>query len=165
MINLETYRDYWTELAGRIPELTGVCGVTVDENMAKRIQGLPLGSMTLFWLPPNAEGTGTNVDNYRDTDLCVVFVMEKYDPSRTGTIDVLIKTQRTIERVKALILDSQRCGCSPVRLWKTEITTLPETKFFAGFAGWSIAFKALSSINAEKVNGRIFTDVFSIEFN
>lgn len=165
MIRLKDYSDYWEEVKNRIPEISGAMGVTVDEDMAKKIKALPVGSVTLFWLPPQAVGQGTT-DNYREEDLCVVFVMEKYDPSRKETMQVLEKTQLAIERVKALIIDSQHCGCSPVRLSRFDLSTLPETKFFAGFAGWSVAFHTRSLLDTEELlKPRIFSKVFSKEFN
>ena len=166
MIGLKDYRNYWEEVKERIPELTGAMGVTVDEDMAKRIKSLPLGSVTLFWLPPHASGSGRNVDVFKERNLCVVFVMEKYDPARKETMEVLEDTQLAIERVKELILDSQTSGCSPLKLDTFDLNTLPETKFFAGFAGWSIAFYAQSPINSVRVRTPyIFSHVFSKHFN
>lgn len=165
MTGLKELKWYWDEMVSRIPDITGAMAVTVDENMARRIQSLQLGTTTLFWLPPKGTGQGTNVDNYRDKELCVVFVMEKYDPSREDCIDVLGRTQQAIERVKALLLDSQRCGCSPVRLADMQIDTVAETKFFAGFAGWSIAFSTVDGLQVDARKGRIFSDVFSKQFN
>ena len=166
MIILEDYRQYWEEVKKRVPELTEVLGVTVDENMARTIQKLPSGSITLFWLPPNANGKGKHVDDFRDRNQCIVFVMEKYDPSRRETMDVLSSTQKTMERVKYLLLDSQRSGCTPVRLADMDLSTMPETKFFAGFAGWSLAFNAFSGLETDPPKGpRIFSKVFSKEFN
>lgn len=140
-MNLKAYREFWEAAMERIPEISGVMGVTVDEDMARKIRALPLGSRTLFWIPPNMEGQGSNVDNYREKNLCVVFVMEKYDPSRKEAMNVLEDTQETIERVKFYLMDSQRYGCAPLKLYDNRINTLPETKFFAGFAGWSIGFQ------------------------
>lgn len=166
MIRLNDYRDYWEEVKERIPELTDVMGVTVDEDMAGKIRALPLGSVTLFWLPPHASGMGLNVDAFKERNLCVVFVMEKYDPSRKGTMEVLESTQLAIERVKDLIIDSQTSECSPLILDSFDLNTMPETKFFAGFAGWSVAFSARSLVNTDKPRTPyIFSRVFSKQFN
>lgn len=166
MIRLKDYKEYWEEIKARVPELTGAMGVTVDEDMAKKIKALPLGSITLFWLPPHAAGSGHNVDAFKEKNLCVVFVMEKYDPARRETMVVLENTQLAIERVKELILDSQTSGCSPLTLDSFDLNTLPETKFFAGFAGWSVAFHARSLVQTEKSRTPyIFSRVFSKHFN
>lgn len=166
MIRLEDYREYWEEVRKRVPDLTDVMAVTVDDNMARKIQKLPLGSVILFWLPPNSTGKGNHVDDFRDRDQCIVFVMEKYDPSRRDTMEVLASTQKAIERVKYLILDSQRCSCTPVRLADMNLSTMAETKFFAGFAGWSLAFNAFSGLETDSPGSpRIFSKVFSKVFN
>ena len=142
MIKLREFREFWEKVSEKIPELTDTLAVTVDENMARKITGLSLGSRVLFWLPPGMEGTGVHVDAFEEKHLCVVFVMEKYDPSRKECIDVLESTQETIDRVLREILGSQWYGCSPIGLADLRISILPETKFFAGFAGWSLAFNA-----------------------
>ncbi|MCH5237847.1 MAG: hypothetical protein J1E95_08630 [Muribaculaceae bacterium] len=166
MIHLKDYETFWEEIKKRVPELTGALGVTVDENMAGTIQKLPLGSMTLFWIPPNATGIGKHVDDFRDKEMCIIFVMEKYDPSRKGTMDVLSGTQKAMERVKYLLLDSQRSGCAPIKLADMDLHTMPETKFFAGFAGWSLGFNTLSGLETDPPRGpRIFSKVFSKQFN
>lgn len=165
MIRLEDYGEYWQEVKRRIPDLTGVMPVTVDEDMTKKIRDLPLGSITLFWIPPHSSGKGTNVDNYTESDVCIVFVMEKYDPSRQESIETLEHTQQAIERVKALILDSQCSACTPLKLAALDLNTMPETKFFAGFAGWSISFHAKSVIDPEQKYRRNFSEAFSIQFS
>lgn len=166
MIRLKDYKDYWEEVKKRIPELTGAMGVTVDEDMAGKIKALPLGSMTLFWLPPHATGSGQHVDAFKERNLCIVFVMEKYDPSRKETLEVLENTQLAIERVKDLILDSQTSGCSPLKLDSYDLNTVPETKFFAGFAGWSVAFNVRSLVQPDISHTPfIFSRVFSKHFN
>ena len=76
MINLTAYKEYWERLAQRIPLITGVIPVTVDEAMAKRITSLQKGSVTLFVLPPAAESEAKNIDSFKEENECVVFVME-----------------------------------------------------------------------------------------
>lgn len=144
MIDLKEYREYWEALADRVEGLTGVLPVTVDEGMAKKIMSLPKGSVTLFILPPGASSIARNVDGYRESNDCVVFVMERYDPQRRTAFDALETSQRVIERVKeALILSASR-SCSSIRPDVSTLNTLPETELFAGMAGWSIGFKVIS---------------------
>ena len=142
MIKLKKFREFWEQTAEKIPELTETMAVTVDENMAKKILSLKLGSTVLFWLPPSVEGNGVHVDAFEAKHLCVVFVMEKYDPSRKECIDVLESTQEIMEKLLNEILSSQWYGCRTLGLADLKISILPETKFFAGFAGWSMAFNA-----------------------
>lgn len=143
MIALNVYRDFWEMVCRETKELSGVIPVTVDEDVAKKIRSLPLGSVTLFWIPPSAEGKGNNIDTFQERNRCIVFVMEKYDPSRQESLGVLETTQPVIERVKAFILQAGSQSCSPWTLEDLQLSTLPETKFFANFAGWSVGFTLL----------------------
>lgn len=140
MIPLSDYREFWETVAGNVEEITGVIPVTVDENVAQKIKALPLGSVTLFWIAPSATGSGNNVDVYRERNQCVVFVMEKYDPARKDSLAVLESTQPVIEKVKDYIRAHSSNTCSAWILDGMRIDTIPETKFFANFAGWSVGF-------------------------
>ena len=144
MINLTAYKEYWECLAKRIPLITGVLPVTVDEAMAKRIATLKTGSVTLFVLPPAAESESKNIDSFKEGNECVVFVMEKYDPQRRDAWNVLESSQVVTEKLKSRMLDDLASGCSLMRFDVSTLNTLPETQFFAGFAGWSVGFKIIT---------------------
>lgn len=144
MINLTAYKEYWERLAQRIPLITGVIPVTVDEAMAKRITSLQKGSVTLFVLPPAAESEAKNIDSFKEENECVVFVMEKYDPQRWETWSVLETSQTVVEELKSKMLDDLAAGCPLMRFDVSTLNTLPETQFFAGFAGWSVGFKIIT---------------------
>lgn len=144
MINLTAYKEYWERLAQRIPLITGVIPVTVDEAMAKRITSLQKGSVTLFVLPPAAESEAKNIDSFKEENECVVFVMEKYDPQRRETWSVLETSQTVVEELKSKMLDDLAAGCPLMRFDVSTLNTLPETQFFAGFAGWSVGFKMIT---------------------
>lgn len=141
MINLLQYREYWERVADRLESVTGVLPVAVDKDMGKKIQALPTGSVTLFILPPGGESDSKNPDAFREANQCVVFVMEKYDPQRKTSFAALESSQKAIEEVKTLMLDDLAAGCPVMRFDVSTLNTLPETEFFAGFAGWSIGFK------------------------
>lgn len=144
MINLTAYKEYWERLAQRIPLITGVIPVTVDEATAKRITSLQKGSVTLFVLPPAAESEAKNIDSFKEENECVVFVMEKYDPQRRETWSVLETSQTVVEELKSKMLDDLAAGCPLMRFDVSTLNTLPETQFFAGFAGWSVGFKIIT---------------------
>lgn len=141
MINLLQYREYWERIAARLDSVTGVLPVAVDKDMGKKIQALPTGSVTLFILPPGGESESKNPDAFREANQCVVFIMEKYDPQRKTSFAALESSQKAIEEIKALMLDDLAAGCPVMRFDVSTLNTLPETEFFAGFAGWSIGFK------------------------
>lgn len=144
MINLLQYREYWERVANRLESVTGVLPVAVDKDMGKKIQALPTGSVTLFILPPGGESDSKNPDAFREANQCVVFVMEKYDPQRKTSFAALESSQKAIEEVKTLMLDDLAAGCPVMRFDVSTLNTLPETEFFAGFAGWSIGFKIIT---------------------
>jgi hypothetical protein len=144
MINLAEYREYWQSVASRIPELTGILPVTLDEQMGKKIQSLAADSVTLFVLPPLAESTAKSVDAFAEKNQCVIFVMQKYDPQRSTSFSLLERTQPIIERVKMLMLDDQAAGCPIMRVDVSSIDTAPETELYGRFAGWSIGFNVIS---------------------
>jgi hypothetical protein len=144
MINLKEYREYWQGVAARVPEITGILPVTLDEQMGKKIQSLPADSVTLFVLPPLAESISKNVDSYQEQNRCAVFVMQKYDPQRRTSFDLLERTQPIIERVKMLMLDDQAGGCEVMRVDVNSIDTAPETELYGRFAGWSVGFNVIS---------------------
>lgn len=144
MINLLQYREYWERIAARLDSVTGVLPVAVDKDMGKKIQALPTGSVTLFILPPGGESESKNPDAFREANQCVVFIMEKYDPQRKTSFAALESSQKAIEEIKALMLDDLAAGCPVMRFDVSTLNTLPETEFFAGFAGWSIGFKIIT---------------------
>ena len=144
MINLLQSRESWERVAGRLESVTGVLPVAEDKDMGKKIQALPTGSVTLFILPPGGESDSKNPDAFCEANQCVVFVMEKYDPQRKTSFSALESSQKAIEEVKALMLDDLAAGCPVMRFDVSTLNTLPETEFFAGFAGWSIGFKIIT---------------------
>lgn len=144
MINLLQYREYWERVAARLDSVTDVLPVAVDKDMGKKIQALPTGSVTLFILPPGGESDSKNPDAFREANQCVVFVMEKYDPQRKTAFAALESSQKAIEEIKTLMLDDLAAGCPVMQFDVSTLNTLPETEFFAGFAGWSIGFKIIT---------------------
>ena len=144
MINLLQYREYWERVAARLDSVTDVLPVAVDKAMGKKIQALPTGSVTLFILPPGGESDSKNPDAFREANQCVVFVMEKYDPQRKTAFAALESSQKAIEEIKTLMLNDLAAGCPVMRFDVSTLNTLPETEFFAGFAGWSIGFKIIT---------------------
>ena len=141
MINLTHYREYFERASDRLETISGLLPVAVDKDMAKKIQTLPTGSRTLFLLPPAATSETRAADAFRESNECVVFVMEKYDPQRRTAFEVLESSQQAIEDLKGVMIADMSCGCPVMRIDLTSLNTLPETEFFAGFAGWSLGFK------------------------
>lgn len=139
MIGLADYLAFWGDVVtdfGRV----GILPVTVDEAMGRTIQNLPRGSVTLFVLPPVATFAG-GYDSRREECECVVFLMKRYDPQRATAWDVLTQTQPVIEAIKTRLIDKCGLPCAAAGLLPATLNTIAETKFYAGFAYWSLGFK------------------------
>lgn len=143
MTDLNLYREYMEKLAP-LCGCDGSLAVTLDDAMARKIQNLNKESTTLFFLPPAIAGEGRSADDYRETEEVVLFVMKRYDPQRTAAFDVLAETQRQVGAIRSRLL-ADLCGpCAFMELVPASVNILPETKFYAGFAGWSVGFKVVS---------------------
>lgn len=144
MINLTLYREYWQRIAAAVNLISGSMPVTVDDEMGKRLSRITTDETTLFYLPPAGQGAG-NADNFTEGNICVIFIMKKYDPQRSSAFEVLEQTQPIIEAVKRLMLDDLATGCPLMRFEVSTLNTAPETEFYRGYAGWSLGFTVKSS--------------------
>jgi UDP-N-acetylmuramoylalanine-D-glutamate ligase len=58
--------------------------------------------------------------------------------------DVFVSDMSAISDKYKKMLDDRAAGCPVMRFDVSTLNTLPETEFFAGFAGWSIGFKIMT---------------------
>ena len=99
----------------RIPEIKKVLPVTIDEEMSKTIQGLSKGECpVLFILIPSGTGASLSADNVRENNLCVIFLMNKYDPQRKGAYETIEEVQPDSGRVERLVKSSSLVTGQPV---------------------------------------------------
>lgn len=145
MTGLKEYRLYWDGLAARAGDISETLPLTVDDDMARRIMRLERDSVSLFFLPPSSRSEARDADSWSESDDCVVFVMGRFDPQRRTSWDVLEQTQPVMERLKELMLADVAAGCCVMRLDVRSLSTMPETKFYAGFAGWSLGFRIMGT--------------------
>ena len=100
MIDIKVYREYWEGVQKRIPEIKKVLPVTIDEEMSKTIQGLSKEECpVLFILIPSGTGASLSADNVRENNLCVIFLMSKYDPQRKGAYETIEEVQPVMEEL------------------------------------------------------------------
>lgn len=144
MITLSDYRNYWERMAMRVPGITDTMAATIDDEMGRKIQNMKIGSVTLFYLPPAGQSDSADPDNFKEKNQCVIFVMEKYDPQRCRPFEVLESSQAHIEAIKSAMVGDMATGCHRLRFDLRSLNTMPETKFYAGFAGWSLGFNIIS---------------------
>lgn len=143
MINLKEYRQYWENLASRSSEIRQVLGIAVEQGMADKIMKIgALETPVLFYLPPSGEMSGGVCDFVKEKSLCTIFIMKKYDPRQaSGTsLAVLEETQDLVEAIKNTLIAETASGVAPFSIDMDSVVTLPETEFFANWAGWSISF-------------------------
>lgn len=146
MISLKLYRQFWESLADRVEGLRKTMPVTISEDMGKEIQRLGTSDTpVLFWLPPTAEARpDADCDSMEERNECVIFVMRRYDPQRSSALEALEFTLPIVENIKRRFLRECVSHCSMVRIEPGSISTMPETTFYRNFAGWSVAFTAIT---------------------
>ncbi|MCS3233583.1 hypothetical protein NXW89_31565 [Bacteroides thetaiotaomicron] len=113
------------------PEIKKVLPVTIDEEMSKTIQGLSKEECpVLFILIPSGTGASLSADNVRENNLCVIFLMSKYDPQRKGAYETIEEVQPVMERIKQMLIEDSATGCPVTKeLDLTSLSTLPESGF------------------------------------
>lgn len=140
MIPLKSLREYWESMIGRVDGLKSVVPLTIEANMADKVGKVPESSSpTLFYLPPTAEGKG-NSDAFGEENMCVIFIMQKYNPRTATSAEVLEAVQPIVEALKAKLIEDGRRPCHFLKADVTTLSTLPETEFFGNWAGWSVGF-------------------------
>lgn len=142
MIDIKIYREYWEGVQKRIPDIKKILPVTIDEEMSKTIQGISKDDCpVLFILIPSATGNSTSADNIQENNLCVVFLMDKYDPQRKGAYQTIEEIQPVMEQIKRILIEDSTTDCPVIgKIDSTSLSTLPESGFYRTFAGWSLAF-------------------------
>lgn len=147
MIDIKIYREYWEGVQKRIPGIKKILPVTIDEEMSKTIQGISKDDCpVLFILIPSATGNSTSADNIQENNLCVVFLMDKYDPQRKGAYQTIEEIQPVMEQIKRILIEDSATDCPVIsKIDLTSLSTLPESGFYRTFAGWSLAFSFKTS--------------------
>lgn len=147
MIDIKIYREYWEGVQKRIPGIKQILPVTIDEEMSKTIQGISKDDCpVLFILIPSATGNSTSADNIQENNLCVVFLMDKYDPQRKGAYQIIEEIQPVMEQIKRILIKDSATDCPVIsKIDLTSLSTLPESGFYRTFAGWSLAFSFKTS--------------------
>ena len=142
MIDLREYREFWEEVAARLDGVRSAMPVVIDEEMGRKIQGLKDSDLpALFWAPPMAESTrGSDADVLAESNTCVVYVMTRYDPQKSSSLAALEQTQPAIEEIKRLLMGEYSGRCGMINLDPATFSTMPETRFYRNFAGWSLGF-------------------------
>lgn len=143
MVDLQEYEDYWNSICERVPEIKKVVPATFEPDMGNLVQGLKREELpALFFIIPNAQGKGRDVDNLSESNLCVILIMDKTDPQRKKAYQVQKEMQPIVEKVKRLIQKDKAAGCHLFRdLDLSSLSTIPEAGFYSVFAGWSVGFQ------------------------
>lgn len=142
MMNIKVHREYWEGVRKRIPKMEKVLPITIGGEMSKTIQGLPKGECPVLFVPiPSGMGANLSVGSVRENNLCVILLMNKYDPQRKGAYEAIEEVQLIMECTRQMLIEGSTTGCPVTKeLNLTSLSTPPESGFYRAFAGWSLAF-------------------------
>ena len=141
MVNVKEYREYWEQYKERIPEISEVVPMTVEQDISKKVQGIKANSLVLFMLVPEVKTDGQTVDDYEHKNEGVVILAGKFDPQRGGSYQRIEEIQPYIEEIFGYILEDMAQNC-PV-LGQVDINSIrmiPVSTWYNVLAGWMIDF-------------------------
>ena len=141
MVNVKEYREYWEQYKERIPEISEVVPMTVEQDISKKVQGIKANSLVLFMLVPEVKTDGQTVDDYEHKNEGVVILAGKFDPQRGGSYPCIEEIQPIIELVRDSMLEDMGQGCPVLgRIKVNSIKMVPVSTWYNVLAGWMIDF-------------------------
>lgn len=141
MVNLRAYREYWEQYRQRLPVISRVVMLSVDEDISRTVQTILPTDTVLFVLVPQARRIGETPDSWVDRNEAVVIVAEKYDPQRGGSVSCLERLQPVAEALRSMIADDMAAGCpvlGRVDIGSMRVTAV--TTWYNTLAGWMTDF-------------------------
>lgn len=141
MILLSDYRTYFEQMiALQVPEVKSLHVVATDQDMSERLKTIRGEALpALFIVVPSAQETDTDPDNPQEDNLCLLFLLDKTDPQRRPSIEVLEDTQPLVIRIKEYMRQDYANRCNLMR-GLGKMTTTPETSLYTEYSGWSVSF-------------------------
>lgn len=144
MISLQEYKAYFEDIMARVTAIKSVNVVTADEDMGERLKVIKAAELpALFIVTPTAKEDRTDPDNARETNSCLIFLLDRADAQRKTAIMVLESTQPIMEKIKEKMRYDAGEGCGLMRNLD-KMTTTPETGIFTEYCGWSLAFNLIT---------------------
>ena len=141
MVNVKEYKEYWEQYKERIPEISEVVPMTVEQDISKKVQGIKANSLVLFMLVPEVKTDGQTVDDYEHKNEGVVILAGKFDPQRGGSYQRIEEIQPYIESIFGYILEDMAQYCPVLgRVDINSIRMIPVSTWYNVLAGWMIDF-------------------------
>lgn len=142
MILIENYEKYWESVLERLPFIKKLDFINDAKDMSEAIQDLKKEQMPmLFVTVPSGDGDG-DVDNSREKNIALLFLMSKYDSQgKSKAYSIQKELQPAFEALKELMKEDSADTCSPMaRLEFDSMHSDPESKLYSDFSGWSLSF-------------------------
>lgn len=141
MVDIKDYREYWEQYKERIPGISDVVPLTIDQDISKTVQNIKKDRMVLFMLVPEAKGSGMNVDAYEEKNEAVIFLGKKYDPQRGGSYACIEEVQPVISDIRDMMMEDMASGCPVLGTLDIDsIRIVPVSTWYNVLAGWMIDF-------------------------
>lgn len=144
MVPIRQFKSYFETFKTAIYGINTFLLVTKEDDFAAKIKNInPEDFPAMIVVIPSADGNSQNVDNYKDKNTSVAYVLTKTDPISTTDdekLSILETNQQIIEMVKEkMISDASVPGHMLYRLDLNSLHTDPEYNYM-GCNGWSLGF-------------------------
>lgn len=148
MVLLKDWRTYWTNLIKVVvneqtakPLINSVHLVTDEGDIQDKIQDIKNNELPfLLVVTPSAKSQGSTADSFTESDLCLIYVLDKEDAHNRTTFELQEELQPVLEALKSQLLEDKD-GCGIMRTLDVgSFQTDPEKKLFSKLTGWSLSF-------------------------
>lgn len=142
MINIIEYKTYWEEMPQREDRLKHVIFGTDESDLKRQLPDIsPEQQPFAFVLIPSAVSSGSQPDNFSETNRALFYVLAKEDSFSLTTFDIQVNTQPVAEAVKEILI-TDKSPCSMLRnLNEGSFHTDPESAISSKCSGWSVSFE------------------------
>lgn len=128
------------EIPGRVPGIRSAVLVNTDKEMSEGLRRMKREEFpALFVVVPSAEDNSDYPDNVRETNQCLLFLLDRSDPQRRTPLLVLEETQELTEALKRTLREDAARPCHFMAGLRN-LSTNPETGLYADYCGWSLSF-------------------------
>jgi len=154
MIPLKIYKGLWDAIAEKVGTFNNVFCVSDESEMQDRIDQLSDQEYLLVAVIPSSNMTALDLDTVSEIDNCVLYVLQKTDPS-TMTPDEILDQRSHLQwlmteiKFMMLMLAGDTVNYNDFTLLMKKLTdgkihTDPEYNYL-GCTGWSISFDIKSN--------------------
>jgi len=149
MIQVKTFNTFWQYMKDQVTGVSKAKTVADESELTKYIKEIADKEVFLIAVIPSSDTDFVNLDNKKEDDNCVVYILKKSNVSDMTDADLLndrSDTQDMITILKKKLFDMS-CDCESqdpnIKLTRTLVPSFhtdPEYNYL-GCNGWSISFK------------------------